>query len=93
MILAMGAGLGVVAPRVAGIPEVVKDGETGLLVPPGDVGALGAALGSLAGSPEVRQRLGASAREFVRPRFGADGYVAAVAELYDRLLLQKGLAA
>ena len=44
MVLAMGAGLPVVATRVAGIPEVVQDGVTGLLVPPADAPALGAAL-------------------------------------------------
>lgn len=86
LVLAMGAGLPVVASRVGGIPEVVRDGETGLLVPPGDAAALGAALARVAGDPALRARLGASARAFVRPRFGADEYANAVADLYDRLL-------
>jgi glycosyltransferase involved in cell wall biosynthesis len=91
MILALGAGLGVVATRVAGIPEVVKDGETGLLVPPGDPRALGDALARLVADEELRARLGASARAFVVPRFGVDGYVASVSALYDRLLAEKGV--
>ena len=47
MVLAMGGGLPVVATRVAGIPEVVQDGETGLLVPPADPVRLGEALATL----------------------------------------------
>jgi len=92
MILALGAGLGVVATRVAGIPEVVHDGHTGLLVPPANAGALGAALARLVEEPALRTRLGAAAREFVRPRFGVDGYIESVTALYDRLLAAKGLA-
>lgn len=89
MVLAMGAGLPVVATRVAGIPEVVRDGETGLLVAPGDAAALGAALARLTADPALRTRLGTAARTFVRPRFGVDGYVASVTSLYDRLLAQQ----
>ena len=91
MILALGGGLGVVATRVAGIPEVVRDGETGLLVPAGDPRALGAALARLVSDSDLRARLGAHARAFVRPRFGVDGYIASVSALYDRLLSEKGV--
>jgi glycosyltransferase involved in cell wall biosynthesis len=92
MVLAMGAGLPVVATRVAGIPEVVQDDVTGLLVPPGDATPLGAALGRLVADVALRNRLGAAARAFVRPRFGVDGYVSAVTALYDRLLLTEKTA-
>lgn len=92
MVLAMGARLPVVATRVAGIPEIVHDEQTGLLVPPGDSAALGAALARLRTDAGLRARLGAAAAEFVRPRFGTDGYVAAVTQLYDRLLAEKGAA-
>lgn len=92
MILALGAGLPVVATRVAGIPEVVQDGHTGLLVPPANSGALGSALTRLVADPQLRQRLGTAARDFVRPRFGVDGYIESVTALYDRLLAAKGLA-
>jgi glycosyltransferase involved in cell wall biosynthesis len=86
MVLAMGAGLPVVATRVAGIPEVVDNGVTGLLVPPADVAALGSALARLVSDRKLGKTLGAAAAAFVRPRFGVDGYLAAVTGLYDRLL-------
>ncbi len=92
MVLAMGAGLPVVASRVAGIPEVVQDGVTGMLVPPADVPALGAALSRLVADRALRHTMGAAACAFVRPRFGVDGYVAAVTGLYDQLVTAKGLA-
>jgi glycosyltransferase involved in cell wall biosynthesis len=92
LVLAMGAGLPVIASRVAGIPEVIEHGKTGLLVEPGDAFQLSHALGQLAGDPALRARLGSAARDFARPRFGADRYVNQVVDLYDALLAQKGVA-
>ncbi len=92
MVLAMGAGLPVVASRVAGIPEVVNDGVSGLLVTPGDAAELATALNRIVHDDTLRVLLGQEARAFVRPRFGVDGYVASVSALYDRLLAEKGLA-
>lgn len=92
MVLAMGAGLPVVATRVAGIPEVVQPDVTGLLVAAGDAGELGRAIGRLVTDRPLAARLGAAARAFVRPRFGVDGYVKAVTDLYDRLLVAKKIA-
>jgi glycosyltransferase involved in cell wall biosynthesis len=86
LVLAMGASLPVVATAVAGIPEVVFDGRTGLLVPAGDAAALGAALGRVAADATLRERLGREARAAVLPHFGVDRYVASVAALYDRLI-------
>lgn len=91
MVLAMGAGLPVVATAVAGIPEVVLDGSTGLLVPPNDAPALGAALAQLVRSPELRHALGTAAQATALPRYGVDGYVSSVTALYDRLLAAKHL--
>jgi glycosyltransferase involved in cell wall biosynthesis len=93
MVLAMGAGLPVVASRVAGIPEVVNDNVSGLLVTPGDSAQLAQALSVLVNDTDARRRLGDAARDFVLPRFGIDGYVASVTALYDRLLAAKGLSA
>ena len=91
LVLAMGAGLPVISTRVAGIPEIVQDGVTGLLVEPGDSAALGAALARVVADPGFGAALGQAARAFVLPRFGADGYVNAVVGLYDRLLAAKNL--
>jgi glycosyltransferase involved in cell wall biosynthesis len=92
MVLAMGAALPVVASRVAGIPEVVNDGTTGLLVDAGNSEQLAGALAALMNDAPLRARLGDAARAFVLPRFGVDGYVKSIVNLYDRLLAAKGLS-
>jgi glycosyltransferase involved in cell wall biosynthesis len=86
LLLAMGAAVPVVSTAVAGIPEVVHDGQTGLLVPPADVPALGHALERLFDDAAVRARIGQCARADVLPRFGVERYVSAVTELYDHLV-------
>ena len=62
---AMASGLAVIASEVAGIPEVVVDSTTGLLIAPGDPGALAAAIVRLAEDRELRVRLGGAARAHV----------------------------
>jgi glycosyltransferase involved in cell wall biosynthesis/peptidoglycan/xylan/chitin deacetylase (PgdA/CDA1 family) len=69
---AMSAGLPVVASGISGIPELVSDGESGLLVPPGDPEALADALGRLAADPELRRRLGAEGRRTVEEGFDVE---------------------
>jgi len=69
---AMAAGRAIVASRVAGIPDVIADGVNGLLVPPGDVAALRAALTRLAADDALRARLGAAARASAVKRHGWD---------------------
>jgi glycosyltransferase involved in cell wall biosynthesis len=83
---AMAAGLPVVASAVGGIPELVADGETGLLVPPGDADALAAALQRLVGDPELRRRMGAASAERAEREFSLEAVRAAHVALYDRLL-------
>lgn len=90
LVLAMGAGLPVVATRVAGIPEVVQDNVSGLLVSPGNSAELGDALAGVAADADLRRSLGEHASAFVRPRFGVEQYVGSIAGLYDRLLAAKG---
>ena len=75
----------VVASRVEGIPEVVIDGETGLLVPPGDPAALADAIGGLLEDPERARGLGARARERAIERFGIDRCVDGYVEVYERI--------
>jgi len=67
---AMALGLPVVATAVGGTPEVVRDGETGVLVP-GRYGALGASLSALARDPALRRRLGRAARQWIGERLSA----------------------
>jgi glycosyltransferase involved in cell wall biosynthesis len=89
---AMAAGLPVVATRVGGIGDVVVDGETGALVAPGDPAALTAALGSLAGSEDLRRRLGDAGRARVEKLAEPTILVARWREIYERqgLLLEAG---
>lgn len=81
----MAAGRAVVAADEGGPREVVTHGVDGLLVPPGDVAALSAAMQRLADDPEERQRLGAAAYETAQSRFGIAVNAAAVRAVYDRL--------
>jgi glycosyltransferase involved in cell wall biosynthesis len=69
---AMASGTPVVASRVGGVPEIVRDGQTGFLVPPGDVDTLRDALERVLGDPGLAGRLGANAREDVLNRFTWD---------------------
>ena len=78
---AMLAGRPVVASDVGSVPEAVLDGETGLLVPPGDAAALADALRRLLDDPELRRRMGERGRTIVRERFTA----ARMARDYERL--------
>lgn len=82
---AMCVGCPSVAPRVGGIPEVVEDGETGILVPPGDVGALAGALEALIDDGTRRRALGRAAVARARARFSREVIVARYEALYRRL--------
>jgi glycosyltransferase involved in cell wall biosynthesis len=79
---AMARGLPTVATRVGGNPEVVVDGETGLLVPARDPEALARALLRLLDDPETRLRLGAAGRQRVEMQFDVRRMVAAYETLY-----------
>lgn len=65
---AMSMGLPVVASAVGGVPELVRHGENGLLVPPGDPAMLAESLTQLISSPDLRQRLGLGAARTVQER-------------------------
>ncbi len=66
------SGLATVSTAVAGIPEIVQDGRTGLVVPPGDVSALTQALRALVDNPEFRIELGARAIQHVSEHYDAE---------------------
>lgn len=80
---AMAAGLPVVATRVGGNPEVVAEGETGLLVPPRDARALSEAMLVLLRNPERAAAFGERGRERVRRQFDIEQMVDAYVALYE----------
>lgn len=83
---AAAGGRCVVGAAHGGLPEIVRDGQTGLLFEPGDAAALAAALARLAADPALAARLGAAAAADVRERFAPERLAAALAAIYDRLL-------
>jgi glycosyltransferase involved in cell wall biosynthesis len=77
----MACGAGVVAARCGQIAELVRDGETGLLYPPGDLEALTRACERMLGEPKLRHLLGERAADFVRTQFTWDRNAARAVEL------------
>ncbi|HUY48059.1 MAG TPA: glycogen synthase [Streptosporangiaceae bacterium] len=82
---AMACGTAVVASRVGGIPEVVADGETGLLVPPDDPAALAAALNALVSDSGRAASMGRAGRKRAVAEFGWDAIAAQTTALYAEL--------
>ncbi len=80
---AMAAWLPVVATPVTGIPEIVRHGETGLLVPERNPFALAEALNALLDQPALRLRLAASGRQLVEREFDARRNARGLAELFE----------
>lgn len=87
---AMAAGLPVVATGVGGIGDVVLDGETGVLVEPGDPVAVADALSSLAGSEDLRRRLGDAGRARVEALAAPSVLTARWRRIYERQGLRLG---
>ena len=90
---AMAAGRPVVASAVGPVPEIVVEGETGLLVPPGDPDALARAITRVLRDPDLAARLGRAGRARVEAHFGLDGMVAHTDDLYQQLLRPTARAA
>jgi glycosyltransferase involved in cell wall biosynthesis len=90
---AMAAELPVVASRVGGLAELVVDGETGILVPPGDTSALSAALGNLVDDRDLRRKLGAAGRARAEALFDLAAFRRAHVELYEQQLALAGAVA
>ena len=82
---AMACGLPVVATRVGGCVEMIVDGETGFLVPPGDADALADRVLRVLSDPALGRRMGRAARERVGEHFSLDAMVRANERLYERL--------
>ncbi|MFL5952770.1 MAG: glycosyltransferase family 4 protein [Gaiellaceae bacterium] len=86
---AMAHGRAVIATQVGGLRDAIRDGETGLFVPPGDPAALRAAIERLLEDPELRDRLGAAAREDARARFSRESEGEALTRLWERARLYR----
>jgi glycosyltransferase involved in cell wall biosynthesis len=82
---AMSSGVPVVASRIAGLPEVVQDGVTGLLVPPGNSSALADAVIRLLDDSDLRIAMGAAGRQRVLQNFTWDKIAQAMMRHYDEL--------
>jgi glycosyltransferase involved in cell wall biosynthesis len=89
---AMAVGLPVVASAVGGVPELVVDGTTGLLVRPGDPGELAEALAHVLADAGLRRRLGCAGHERARSLFDLAALRGAYVELYTRELARAGLS-
>lgn len=86
LIEAGAAGRPVVATDVGGVAEVVRDGASGFVVPPGDAAALAARVGTLLDDPEAARAMGLAGREWVRARFSSERLVDDLTALYSELV-------
>ena len=80
------AGIPVVGARAGGIPEVVEDGETGLLCPPSDADALAAAIEQLIDDPKTARAMGQRARARIESRFSVDAMVEGNLKVYREVV-------
>ena len=89
---ALGSGVPVVASDLSGIPELVRDGETGLLAPPRDASAIATAIERLAGDPALREQLARAGGELVEQEFNVVRNAAALQTLIESLRHNTGTA-
>ncbi|MGI8864415.1 MAG: glycosyltransferase [Solirubrobacteraceae bacterium] len=83
---AAAAGCAVIASAHGGLPEIIRDHETGRLVPPGDAGALARVARELIDDAPQRERLGTAASADVRIRFAPGRLLDSIQDLYDEIL-------
>ena len=90
LIEGMAMGKPVVATRVGGPLEIIEDGESGVLVEPGDPESLSRAIENLLADPERRERIAVCGRKRVEARFPDRHYVDAIERMYDEVLRNTG---
>ncbi|WP_051688198.1 glycosyltransferase family 4 protein [Desulfofalx alkaliphila] len=89
---ALAARRPVVAAGVGGIPEVIQHDQTGILVEPKEPVALAAAIGELLNNPAKAKKLGEAGRRLVEKKFTVEKMAQNIMEIYNQVLLEKGLA-
>jgi glycosyltransferase involved in cell wall biosynthesis len=82
----MAMSLPCVAPWIAGIPELIRDGVDGLLTAPSDIDGVAAAIRRLADSPELCRALGASARSRIEESYNLDRNIEELLRIFERRL-------
>lgn len=91
LVEAMAAGRPVVAFADGGVPEIVLDGETGMLIAPGDVPHMAEAVTKLAFNQDLARRMGQAGRKRAEMTFSAARYVRQIEELYEEILARRKL--
>ncbi|MGH7541003.1 MAG: glycosyltransferase, partial [Gemmatimonadota bacterium] len=86
---AMSAGRPLVATRVGGLPDVVRAGETGLLVDERDPAALAEAIVTLATQPELRRRMGEAGRSLIETSLNWENVALRFGEIYERAVRER----
>ena len=86
LLQAAAAAVPIIASRAGGLPEAVADGITGLLIPPGDVMALGTAMERLLADPGLRRRMGAAGRARILEEFSVEAMVTGNLAVYRQVL-------
>jgi len=89
LLQAAASGVPIVASAVGGIPEIVRHGMTGLLVPPTDVTALESAINQLISQPDKTKKMAISARQLVEVAFSVPAMVQGNLAVYHRVLAKK----
>jgi glycosyltransferase involved in cell wall biosynthesis len=85
----MASGLPVIASRVSVLPDMIQDGEDGVLVPPGDASAIASAIGRLHEDGDRRARIGAAARSTARGRLSLATQAERYREIYERAIARR----
>jgi glycosyltransferase involved in cell wall biosynthesis len=83
---ASASGLAVIGSRRGGIPEIIMDGKTGILVEPTDINDIAIKLNGLIENPQSREQFGRAARKYMEENFSWDRVASEIEALYDKLL-------
>ena len=89
---AMMRGTAVIASNGGGLRDIVSDGESGLLFPPGDIGSLAEALIKLATNRDLCERMGSAGRRIALHRFSIDSHIDKIVMLYERVIRESRAA-